>query len=82
MGMTSEHKQLIREHFRIELGSVCASCGTAFNLEFHHKEPIGDGEGRGSSKRVWELFTAYHKGNLELLCKQCHIELHRCKDYD
>lgn len=77
MGMTPEHKQLIREHFKDLLGGVCVDCGTTFNLEFHHTDPLCIGDGRGSEKRIWEIFDAYHKSNLVLLCKQCHTEFHR-----
>lgn len=77
MPMTPEHKELIREHFKHELGGRCINCHTDFNLEFHHIIPVYKGEGRGSEKRVWELFTAYHKDNLQLMCRECHIEYHK-----
>lgn len=77
MPMTPEHKGMIREHFKHELGGKCMNCGTGFNLEFHHIKPVCEGEGRGSEKRIWELFDAYHKCNLLLFCKSCHIEHHK-----
>lgn len=77
--MTPEHKELIREHFKHELGGKCIKCGTYFNLEFHHIREVLQGEGRGSEKRIWELFIGYHKNNLQLMCKECHTEYHKRK---
>lgn len=78
MPMTAIHKEMIRDHFKMLLGGKCIECQTVLNLEFHHINASGCGEGRGSEKRIWELFMAYHrKANITLLCHECHVAHHK-----
>ena len=80
MPVSDKHYDGVREHFKALLGGECAVCGSVFSLEFHHKDPIAAGEGRGRAVRMWEWFNAYKDSNLMLVCHWCHCELHDYKD--
>lgn len=77
MPLTSEKRQLIRDHFKKLFGRECNRCGSNFDLEFHHIIPNGWGRSRGSTARCWDLFEAYNEDNLELLCHDCHTQHHK-----
>lgn len=79
MPISPTHKALMREHFRKLLGDTCVNCGSTFNIEIHHIIPCGLGRSRGSERRIWDLFAAYHDNNLRLLCHDCHVEHHKAE---
>lgn len=83
MPVTDRHYTSVREFFKWLLGGECYKCGTLFNLEFHHpEEPLITKKGRGRDVRMWGWFEAYQNGNLELLCRDCHMEEHKKREDD
>lgn len=53
----------------------CCLCGDTENIECHHIIIINRSWGRGNYYRLKDLKENYF--NIKLLCKDCHIELHR-----
>lgn len=53
----------------------CYFCGSCHNLHSHHIVISNWGGGRGSYYRFKELKENYL--NIKLLCKDCHLELHK-----
>lgn len=82
MGLTKEHYHLIRKHFYDIFGKKC--CNENCNetdikiMHFHHisgnAHILNGKSGRGGSVQIWELFRAYEKNDLKMLCKNCHID--------
>ena len=76
MPITDEHYKDIRDHFISLLGGECCVCGSVFNIELHHKQPLNSKMGRGRDIRMWEWFKAYADNNISLLCNDCHKKYH------
>lgn len=76
MPVSVDHYEEVRDHFKSLLGRECVVCGSVFNLEFHHKQPLKTHMGRGRDVRMWEWFAAYKNKNLSLLCDVCHKKFH------
>jgi len=89
MPIKKENYELIRKHFYLLFNFKCAICGlpcdesgkyTDENEKIHSMELdhiIPNGVHRhdvSRSKREWEWFEAYDKGNLQLLCSKCNKE--------
>jgi len=60
------------------MGGKCRNCGSIDNLERHH--PYG----RTWKKRSYNMLSKikryerdFNEGNLVLVCKKCHEELHK-----
>jgi len=77
MPISNGHYNLVRDHFLKLLGDECCVCGSVFNIELHHKQPLTTLDGRGSTVRMWEWFKAYSENNLSLLCHECHVKFHQ-----
>ncbi|RLG93626.1 hypothetical protein DRO27_05925 [Candidatus Bathyarchaeota archaeon] len=64
-----------------ELGGKCCNCSTTENLEFHHKNPV---EKEAAISKIWNKAYAVFEAEVrkcELLCKQCHIVVHRATEH-
>lgn len=53
----------------------CSFCGNTKDLQCHHIIVSGWGHNRGNYNRFKELKKNYL--NIKLLCKDCHLELHK-----
>lgn len=59
-----------------QLGGKCVDCGTTDNLEFHTID--GNGEnGKGGWQKLAQVIADIDNDNIELKCRECHIEYHR-----
>jgi len=76
MPLSSAHRRLIRAIILNTLGGECCVCGSAANLEVHHKTPTLTGSSRGGEARVWDWLEELPKNNLSLLCHTCHKAVH------
>lgn len=63
---------------------ICGNCGSIENLEFHHVNNNGNTCIRGGNQQLIQLekdYSNYLNGDktkeLKVLCKDCHIELHK-----
>lgn len=73
--MTRQNAWAIRamDAIRRKLGGKCASCGTQENLELDCISPRGDWHHRaGRSARACFYRKESRRGNLQLLCTECH----------
>ena len=57
-------KELRARIFR-ERGEQCESCYSIGEIQLHHKRPVSLGGA------IWD------EKNLEIVCRQCHLEAHR-----
>jgi hypothetical protein len=80
-----KHKKLRQHQRRLELiialGAKCELCGYKKNLaalHFHHKDPsmkVFALEGRNIGKHSWDVLLT-EAAKCQLLCSNCHMELH------
>ena len=64
------HRQ--RTEIIIALGGQCAECGSVDALEIHHLYGHDLPAGRPSAARIRDWKDGVEKGDLALLCPECH----------
>lgn len=68
------HKK--RKGFIKELGGECENCGSKEKLEFHHIHETGESDGIGGWQQLYRIEREIKKGEIILLCKNCHLKYH------
>ena len=70
-----------RQELIDKLGGECEECGKKENLHFHHVNPIEIADREGGWQHLYMIMENLENGvEIELRCKQCHIEEHRRRD--
>lgn len=67
------HKQ--REILLDKLGARCEHCSSKTRLEFHTIDGSGE-SGCGGWKKLYLVKVNMEKGNIQLLCHDCHVAHH------
>lgn len=58
------------------LGGKCVDCGSLDNLEFHTIDGNGENE-KGGWKKLAQVISDIENNNIELKCRECHINYHQ-----